>query len=75
MSDTTLSELARVVAELAEKVSSLTGDADTRRPSQRARALSGQHRLRHVPVLDAGHIVGVLSALDIVRALSGVEPC
>jgi len=33
-------------------------------------ALMAQHHVRHIPLIDAGRIVGVLSALDLVRALA-----
>jgi acetoin utilization protein AcuB len=41
-----------------------------------ARALMKKHAIRHLPVLDGGHIVGLLSErdLDLVETLKDVDP-
>jgi CBS domain-containing protein len=39
-----------------------------------AAALMIQHRVRHLPIVDAGRIVGVVTALDLLHALTSEQP-
>jgi acetoin utilization protein AcuB len=45
-------------------------------PLTAARSLMHQHRIRHLPVLDGGKLIGVLSERDlaVVESLQGVDP-
>jgi acetoin utilization protein AcuB len=48
----------------------------TRQPLSRARAVMLYHQIRHLPVLDGGRIVGLISERDLLLAesLPGVNP-
>ena len=57
--------LEMTAAQLMTRVLSTIGPRDS---VEQAMALMTERRVRHLPVLDAGHIVGLVSIGDVVKA-------
>ena len=68
--------LARLLAVL-EAGDLVSVDLVTAHPDDtiaRVAGLMARHHVRHVPLVDSGRIVGVLSALDLAHALATEAP-